>query len=180
MAATIVIVPDMGGTDRRHWLMHWRSNYPDLMRVADYDAGDATCRNWVRGIEDAVASAGPRTSLVAHGLGCLAVAHWAAQTYRPIEAAMLVSIPDLAAKPFSQRRLNGFSPVPRVVLPFRTLIVASAEDGAYEHAMAHADDWDATLVLVDSISHHTAPKARHTWDEGLSLLWNLVDPVLTP
>lgn len=179
MAATIVIVPDIGGTDRRHWLMHWKSNYPDLMRVAEYDVADANCKNWVRGIDDAVAGSGPKTCLVAHGLGCLAVAHWAMQTYRPIEAAMLVSIPDCSVKNDSSCQLSGFLPVPRSALPFRTLIVASTEDGGYQHALAHAEHWDATLVVVGCISHHTAPESRLTWDEGLNLLWNLVDPVLT-
>lgn len=179
MAASIVIVPDIGGTDRRHWLTHWKSNYPELMRFAEYDAADATCRKWVRGIEDAVASAGPQTTLVAHGLGCLAVVHWAALTFRPVEAAMLVSVPNIVSNARHPRQLSGFTPVPRNVLPFRTLIVTSEEEGDYEHALAYAEDWDATMVVVGSISHRTTPKCRQTWDEGLNLLWNLASPALT-
>lgn len=171
----IVIVPDYGGTGKDHWLEHWRSNHPDAMRFAEHDPRDPTCKAWVRGIEDAVASAGPRTSLVAHGLGCLAVAHWAATTHRCIDAAMLISVPDVDATGRIPAQATGFLPVPRKALPFHTLMVAAETDGDYQHAIAHANDWDATLVLVGSISHETRPGTRHTWDEGLNLLWNLVD-----
>jgi predicted alpha/beta hydrolase family esterase len=175
----IVIVPDYGGVSKDHWLEHWRSNHPDSMRFAEHQPLEPTCKAWLRGIDDAVAACGPRTSIVAQGLGCLAVAHWATLTQRRIESAMLVSVPDIAACGQIPVHLPGFVPVPRRALPFRTLMVAAASDGDYQHALAHANDWDATFVLVGSISHDTRPGARHTWDEGLDLLWNLVeaDPV---
>jgi uncharacterized protein len=173
--SNIVIVPDHGGVDARHWLAHWRSNYPRVMRLAGHDTHELSCRKWVRGIDEAVAACGPHTTIVAHGLGCLAVAHWAQISTRPIDAAMLVSVSDPASERFP-KNASGFRPVPRSVLPFRTLIVATETDGDYRHALDRAHEWDASLVVVGRISHDTHPQARQTWDEGLNLLWNLVGP----
>jgi uncharacterized protein len=171
----IVIVPDYGGAGSRHWLAHWRSNHPRTMRFAEHDPRELSCQAWLRGIEDAVAASGPKTSLVAHGLGCLAVAHWAKFTSRRVEAAMLVSVPCAVPEqlPFNA---HGFLPVPQSVLPFRTLVVAAEMEGDYFHVLDRANDWDATMVVVGCISHETGPHARQTWDEGLDLLWNLTSP----
>ena len=173
----IVIVPDYGGVGPRHWLGHWRSNHPHAMRFAEHDPSELSCREWLRGIDDAVAASGPHTSLVAQGLGCLAVAHWARVSQRRVEAAMLVSVPDPSRNRLP-KNASGFCPAPRSVLPFRTLVVASETDGDYTHALERANEWDATMVVVGCISHDTDPRARQTWDEGLSLLWNLVSPAV--
>lgn len=177
--ANIVIVPDYGGINHRHWLAHWRSNHPHAMRLAEYDPMKASCKSWLRGIEDAVSASGSNTSLVAQGLGCIAVAHWARVTNRRIDSAMLVSVPDPNGSSFPSEA-SDFSPVPRTALPFRTLLVASETDGDYQHALALAEDWDATMVVVGCISHDTGSKARQTWDEGLGMLWNLTRPVFSP
>lgn len=168
----IVIVPDHGGVDCRHWLAHWRSNYPRTMKLAEHDPTELSCQKWLRGIESAVAACGPRTSIVAVGLGCLAVAHWAMASQRRIQSAMLVGIPDTSSTSFP-KAAAGFCPVPRSVLPFRALVVASEADGDYEHALSRAHDWDASMVVVGRISNETDRKAKRTWDEGLDLLWNL-------
>jgi hypothetical protein len=170
--SNIVIVPDYGGVGPRHWLAHWRSNHPRIMRFAEHDPRELTCRKWLRGIDDAVAACGPPTTVVAHGLGCLAVAHWAHISKRRIDAAMLVSVADPSSEKFPKAAAD-FCPMPRAVLPFRTLVVAAETDGNHQHALDRAHDWDATMVVVGRISHDTDPRARQTWDEGLSLLWNL-------
>lgn len=167
----IVLVPDLGGIPPGHWLGEWQAAFPRAMRVAPHDPTARHCAVWIQGIEDAVRSFGPRTTLVAHGLGCLAVAQWARVSTRPAQAALMVSVPD-PRHPGFPKQTRGFVPVPRSVLPLRTLLVAAETDGDWQHALSCANDWDASFIVVGRILDPGG--APQTWPEGLALLDNLM------
>jgi predicted alpha/beta hydrolase family esterase len=171
-ASNIVVVPDLGGITPDHWLSHWRAACPQAVRLSRHDPHELNCAKWVRGIEEAVRASGPNTTLVAQGLGCLAVAQWAVLSTQFVRAALLVSVPDPRADFLKQTR--EFVPIPRQVLPFRTLIVAAESDGDYAHGLACADEWDASFVVVGRIADPTHPGKGQRWDEGLMLLDNLI------
>jgi len=77
-------------------------------------------RDWILALEQALLALGGNVVLVAHGLGCHAVAWWAA-TDSPlaagIQAAMLVAPPDIPSAPGCLPALSSFTPMPQRKLP---------------------------------------------------------------
>jgi predicted alpha/beta hydrolase family esterase len=167
----IVLVPDLGGIPPGHWLGEWQAAMPATVRLSAHAPSARHCAAWIQGIENAVRSAGPGATLVAHGLGCLAVAQWARVSRQSVHAALMVSVPD-PGHPGFPKQTQGFVPVPRSVLPFRTMLVATETDGDWQHALARADDWDASFVVVGRILD--PGPVRQTWPEGWALLENLI------
>ena len=49
--------------------------------------------------------------MVAHSLGCLALAHWMAASALPVHAALLVAVPDPHGPAFPTEA-TGFAPLP--------------------------------------------------------------------
>jgi hypothetical protein len=85
-------------------------------------------------LEQAIQEQSAPVILIAHSLGCLTVAHWAAQTQQRIQGALLVAVPDPARTNFPSEAKN-FAPVPLQKLPFKSLIVASSNDPMAQSTM---------------------------------------------
>jgi len=137
---------------------------PDWERVA--------CGDWVAAIDGQVAGTG--TLIVAHSLGCLAVAHWAARQRVTIAGALLVAVPDPHGPAFPSAA-TGFAPLPATRLPFPSIIVASSNDpyGSAAHARACAEAWGSELVELGAHGHLNAASNLGDWPEGMRLLERL-------
>ena len=72
-----LIFPGIGNSDHAHWQTLWESANSAGVRVQQRDYNNPVCHKWVNVLEQAVAEIGESLVLVAHGLGCLCVAHWA-------------------------------------------------------------------------------------------------------
>lgn len=83
MSVSVLILPGIGNSGPQHWQTLWQNSHPDFVRVEQRDWDRPVCAEWVAALDAAVRAAGPQAVLVAHSLGCLAVAHWAAQPLRP-------------------------------------------------------------------------------------------------
>ncbi len=81
----------------------------------------------MNGLEQAVAKIRESPLLVAHSLGCLCVAHWAARTSLKIKGALLVAPPNPDDGGFPSEAI-GFSPVPLGWFEFPSIVVASSND----------------------------------------------------
>jgi predicted alpha/beta hydrolase family esterase len=121
--------------------------------------------------------ANPGGVLVAHSLGCALVAHVAAE--RPdlaIEAALLVAPADVESPRHTPQRLRGFAPIPRVPLPFRSVVVASTNDPymALPRARELADTWGAAFVDAGPIGHINVEAGFGPWPAGERILRDLM------
>ena len=74
----VLIVPGWYGSGPAHWQTIWEQNHPEYLRVAQNDWRSVHRPDWVQALDRAVRSASGDVILVAHSLGCLAVAWWAA------------------------------------------------------------------------------------------------------
>lgn len=131
---------------------------------------------WLAALDGAVAATAT-SILVAHSLGCLAVAHWARRTERArraVRAAMLVAPPDVERTDVPPE-LAGFAPVPVEPLPFRCVVVASRTDPwvVYGRAREWARAWGATLVDAGEAGHLNTEAGFGPWPEGEALLEGL-------
>ena len=88
-----------------------------------------------------------------------------------MQGAFLVAVPDPQSEWFPATA-HGFAPVPMAPLPFRSLVVASANDpfGSLAHAEHCAKAWGSRFVDIGQAGHINADSGHGEWDEGYALL----------
>ncbi len=175
----ILTVPGLAGDDPRHWLAQWSAQCSDCRRV-DLGNMDFPFRNnWVNRINLAIAQAARPVVLVAHGLGCLAVAWWAEYerpTYgNPVVGALLVAPPDVDRARSTPRELR-FAPSPRSPLPFPSYLAASRDDPACDLHAAQllASDWGSRFAYAGAVGAIDGESALGDWLFGKRLLAQLL------
>ena len=115
-----------------------------------------------------------RLVIVAHSAGCIIVAHWALQTKRAVQGALLATPPDFQSPiPESYTTIKalrdaGWLPVPRSRLPFRSIVAASRNDplGRFNRVATLAFDWGANLVDVGKVGHLNLASGYGDWPQA--------------
>ena len=171
MKPPVLVVPGWGDSGPEHWQSLWEKTNPDFRRVAQRDWLYPICSEWVQTLRGAIDAAGAPVVLVAHSLGCLAVAHCARDATLPIHGALLVVPPDVERPDFPPT-IEGFAPIPRARLPFPSIVVASRDDPFSElaRAQALATVWGSRFVDVGAHGHINADAGFGPWPLGERLL----------
>lgn len=174
--ARALIIPGWAGSGPDHWQSHWERELPGASRVEMADWDRPRRADWVEAIERAVAAAAEPPVLIAHSLGCVAVAHWAARSRHPVQGALLVAPADLDRESCPPV-LRAFGPVPRAPLPFASHVVASDDDPYVTVARVQelADDWGSGLTILHGAGHINAASGHGRWREGRALLRHFDD-----
>lgn len=182
---TILTVPGLGGSGPSHWQTLWERNRPDTARI-ELGMWDRPHRNsWVKKIDQAVSAARAPVILVAHSLGCAAVAWWASlspQPYGwPVAGALLVAPADVDRVDVASE-LATFAPVPKQPLPFPSIVVASTDDPwvTIERAHSLAVEWGSHFVDYGPHGHINAASGLGYWPEGLDLLSRVLEASAGP
>ena len=177
---TVLIVPGLNGSGPAHWQTLWEHSRSDCVR-ADLGTWDEPRRNaWVTRLDHAIRAAQAPVLLVAHSLGCLAVAWWAelsGQPYGwPVAGALLVAPPDVE-RPGIGTTLGRFAPAPATSLPFPSIVAASDDDPYCEPQRAFdlSRLWGSDFVDLGSCGHVNAASGIGLWREGQALLERLID-----
>src|SRR5580698_3746628 len=97
MVYPVFVVPGIGNSGPLHWQSVWEASHPDWQRLVVEDWDQVACDDWVSAIEHQLTQSDHDTLIVAHSLGCLAVAHWASRYSPRIRGALLVAVPDPSA-----------------------------------------------------------------------------------
>lgn len=170
----VLIIPGIGNSGPEHWQSRWESAEAGFVRVHQRDWDHPVCAEWVAAIESAVRSAGPAAVLVAHSLGCLALAHWAVSAHSPLRAALLVAVPDPAGANFPPVAI-GFAEPPMQPLGFASTVVVSTDDpyGSAEQSARLAQVWGSRLVNIGACGHINAASGLGDWAFGRALLTDL-------
>jgi uncharacterized protein len=168
MTVPVLIVPGLGGSGETHWQTHLERSLSNAMRVhqSNWDRPDLT--QWVERLAQAVETR-PGSVLVAHSLGCPLVAHLATQRPDlPIAAALLVAPADVDSPRHMPDHTRGFAPIPRLPLPFRSVVVASSDDPfiAQDRARELARAWDAEFIDVGQCGHINVASGFGPWPAG--------------
>lgn len=174
----ILTVPGLSNSGAGHWHTLWEQELPDCRRV-DLGLWDDPHRNtWVNKINLAVHRAERPVVLVAHSLGCLAVAWWA-EFEKPangkVLGALLVAPPDVEVRPID-RRLTRFAPFPHGELPFPSILVASRNDPYMGIGQARhlARAWGSRFADAGEAGHINADSGLGDWTFGRLLLNQLL------
>lgn len=180
----VLLVPGLSDSGPDHWQSHWEREAAlkggaDIQRV-QLGLWDEPHRNtWVNKLNLAIQRANRPVVLVAHSLGCMAVAWWAEyeQPERglPVVAALLVAPPDVD-RPGADPRIARFTPAPRRELPFAGFLVASRNDPwcSRRAATELARDWGLRFADAGPIGHINAESGIGDWSFGKLLLNQLL------
>lgn len=168
----IIMVPGICNSGPDHWQSHWQAQIRHTARIAPSDWYRPERNDWVAALTLAVTAAPSPPLLVAHSLGCLAVAHWAPQrAARKIAGALLVAVPDPSARAFPAEAASFVDP-PFGRLPFPAMIVASEDDpyATLAYAEERAAGWGTELVVIGRRGHINSASGLGDWPEGRTLL----------
>lgn len=175
--APVLIMPGIGSSGPLHWQSRWEALEPSYRRVQVPDWDHPELHAWVAALAAAVQATSAPPIIVAHSLGCLTVAHWAARGGRA-RAALLVAVPD-PSSPQLPPVAGSFAPVPRGALPFRARVVASRNDpyGSFEYAQRCAADWGSDFTDAGLAGHINADSGLGDWAAGRQLLDQLASEI---
>ena len=90
-----LIIPGIGDSNADHWQSLWQASDPEFIRVQQHDWEYPVCSEWLDSLDESIAH--EDAILIAHSLGCLLVAHRAAQAGHRIKSALLVAPPSPTA-----------------------------------------------------------------------------------
>ncbi|MHB1198524.1 MAG: RBBP9/YdeN family alpha/beta hydrolase [Polaromonas sp.] len=176
----VLILPGWQGSGPGHWQSRWERahGYP---RVEQHDWLRPLRGDWIARLEDVLLACdiernGPAV-LVAHSLGCVLVAAWAAHsrnTHR-VKGALLVAPPDVERDDLRQT-LNSWAPIPVQPLPFKTVLFASSDDPfcAPERALLFAAAWGAEPMDAGPRGHLNAESGLGDWPQAHQQLLRLM------
>lgn len=162
-----LIVPGWHGSGPDHWQTHWERALPDASRLEVPDWHVPRRADWQHALDDAIRCAVAPPIVIAHSLGCIALAHWAASATHPVRGALLVAPPELDRAEYPEF-LRSFLPVPRARLPFPARVVASDDDpyATLAYAEQMAADWGAELTILPRAGHINVESGFGPWPEG--------------
>lgn len=171
LPSTVLILPGIRNSGPQHWQSLWENTNPDFVRVHQRDWNNPVCEAWATALESTVKRSGPQVVLVAHSIACLVVAHWAAKPHTPIDAALLVAVPNPNSPNFPAEAV-GFANTPSQPFPFKSTVVVSNDDpyGSPEHAGQLARAWGSHVVNIGNRGHINADSGLGAWPEGYELL----------
>lgn len=174
MKQIALILPGFGDSDSGHWQSLWQSENKNFRRVRQRDWNNPICSEWIVSLENSVAETGDQVILIAHSLGCLLIAHWAAQTKLQIKGALLVAPPDPESKSFP-KEIIGFSEIPQRTFKFPSILVASSNDpyGDLAFTQSCATVWGSRFVNVGPVGHINTLSGLESWHEGFVLYQRL-------
>jgi predicted alpha/beta hydrolase family esterase len=174
-----LVVPGLNNSGPDHWQTIWEEQRSDCRRVDCGSWSDPDPVLWTQRLDAAISAIDRPIVLIAHSLGCLTIAWWAARARAAthhIAGALLVAPPDVDradAHPMVRR----FAPAPRDRLPFRSILVASHDDayGRFESLQGLARSWGSDFVDAGHCGHINADSHIGAWDQGQHLLQRLIE-----
>ena len=178
-AATVLVVPGWQNSGPRHWQTVWEQQSPIFLRVQQKDWEFPHKQWWVERIGEEVQQAPAPIVFAAHSLGCVAVAHWCQtnpESLGKIKGALMVAPADVDRKD-TPKQILDFAPVPRRLLPFPSIVVASSNDPflTVERARDVARAWGSRLVEIGPAGHINGDSGLGDWPEGKRLLRHLIE-----
>jgi hypothetical protein len=172
---TVLLLPGVDNSGPEHWQSHWEllSNFE---RVDFGGWSNPKLHDWLPRLDRSIRECPRPLILVAHSLGCMAVAWWAAlycneALAEKVVGALLVAPPDVD-RPDAIEAIRDFRPLPSIRLPFRGIVVASRDDpyASFSRSRRMAASWGCDFVDAGPIGHINAQSGIGEWANGLQLL----------
>jgi predicted alpha/beta hydrolase family esterase len=170
MTMSRLIVPGWQGSGIGHWQRCWLEVDADARIVEQANWQAPRLGAWIDRLDAAVRKS-PQSTLIAHSLGAVLVAHYAKLfPDAPVAAALLVAPADVDALP-ADHVLADFAPAPLEALPFPSLLAISRDDPyiSVERGRLFAQGWGSELVDLGNAGHVNTESGHGRWPEGFRL-----------
>lgn len=174
--SNVLLLPGWENSGPQHWQSLWQDRH-GYVRVEQHDWMTPLRGDWVARLEEVVLSCDEATVLVAHSMGCILTAAWAAHsrhTHR-VKAALLVAPGDVE-RPDIREQLSSWSPIELRALPFPSVLLASRDDPfcEFERARLFGHAWGSQFMDYGLCGHMNADSGLASWPEGHVLLQDLM------
>ncbi len=180
-----IIVPGWKNSGPGHWQTLWEQQLAHAVRVVQQDWEHPEPHAWISTLAASVEAARWPVLLIAHSLGCVAVAALPVPLRTKVAGALLVAPADIE-RHGAHPDLARFAPITRRPLGFQSVVVASDNDPscALPRARAFAEDWGSRLVVLERAGHINAESGLGAWPQGLKLygalrrraVWRIAPP----
>ena len=174
--ANVLILPGWQNSGPEHWQSRWELDH-GFVRVEQHDWMRPLRGDWIARLEEVLLACDEPAVLVAHSLGCVQTAAWAAHSrnVHRVKAALLVAPPDVERDDVRQI-LPGWSALSWQALSFKTVLLASSNDPFCELARSRqfAAAWGAEFVEVGPHGHLNAESGLGDWPEAFAKLQQLM------
>jgi len=183
--STVLLVPGLRQHDPNHWQTLLQRKLPNaacVPRMAADDPDRLSCDAWVEMLDRSIGAIAGDVVLVAHSAGCAIVAHWARRHTRAIKGALLATPAELSEPlppPYPDLdtlRSNGWLPLPRHALPFRSIVAASTNDplGKFDRVAELAAHWGSDIVVIGALGHLNPASGFGEWPQAEDLVERLI------
>lgn len=174
--SNILLLPGWQNSGPQHWQSLWEKRH-GYVRVQQYDWMRPLRGDWVTRLEDVVLARDEPIVLVAHSMGCILSAAWAAcsRSVHRVRGALLVAPADVEREDLRDQ-FSTWSPIELQRLPFRSVVLASRTDPfcAQERARLFAHAWGAQFMDYGDCGHINGESGLASWPEGHVLLEDLM------
>lgn len=171
----VLLLPGWENSGPDHWQSRWEARF-GYRRVEQDDWVWPRRGDWMARLEEVLLESEQPAVLVAHSLGCLLVAAWAAHSRHTarVAGALLVAPPDVERADMPPN-LFSWRPIERKPLPFPALVVYSEDDPfcAEGTARTMVSDWEVQSMSLGDAGHINGASGLGEWPDGLSLLHGL-------
>jgi predicted alpha/beta hydrolase family esterase len=174
--AHVLILPGWQNSGPGHWQTVWEETH-GYQRVEQHDWMQPLRGDWIARLEEVILDSDEAVVLVAHSLGCILTAAWAAHSRNTqrVKAALLVAPPDVDREEVRQL-LSSWAPVPMTRLPFPSVLLASSRDPYCrpDRAREFAAAWGSECVDAGPLGHLNADSGLGDWPEAHARLERLM------
>lgn len=181
-APTLLLVPGLRDEAPGHWQSILAGQWPGAVSLPALGRRNIDLAARLVQIEDAVQAIQGPVVLVAHSGGAIATAHWAQRTRAAVQGALLATPPLFSGSlgpefpELAEFHRYGWAPIPRLPLPFRSIVAASRNDplGSYTGVSELAGDWGASLFDLGESGHLNPASGFGPWPAALKLVRELM------
>lgn len=174
--ANVLILPGWQNSGPAHWQSRWERSH-SFVRVEQHDWMRPLRGDWIARLEEVLLGCDEPAVLVAHSLGCMQVASWAAHSrhVHRVKAALLVAPPDVERDDVRQM-VPGWSALSWQALPFKSVLFASSNDPFCDPARSHqfAASWGADFIDAGPLGHLNAESGLDDWPQAYQQLLQLM------